>query len=153
LYKACANKRKDIAALLVERGANLSLGPACNRPPLVRAAEDGNDIYIHMLLDSEELRTGDDSKGDQSENAESALFAACKRGHAAVVRSLVGYGADLNCVNDEGKTMLHVAAKEGPRGHGMLSALIQLGIDLDIIDKVFIEALLQDIDVRPAVDH
>ena len=43
----------------------------------------------------------------------SALHAACRSGHAEIVRILISHGADLKAINSKGKNVLHLACQSG----------------------------------------
>ena len=155
ILTAVYHRRKDIANLLVARGATLTLFEAAaageververlldaDAPlvdaysadgwtPLHLAAFFGNHRLAELLLD----RGADPRAVSRNANANTPLHAALAGGHVLAAGLLLGRGADVNAVDGEGWRPLHIAAAgQGPLD--VLKALVAQGADVRATNK------------------
>ncbi|PFH57628.1 hypothetical protein XA68_14767 [Ophiocordyceps unilateralis] len=66
---------------------------------------------------------------------QAAFHIAALNGNTEVVRALRWYLADINAVDDNGKTALHWAVERNSCNEDMIRALINADIDVDLMDK------------------
>ena len=104
LYLAAEGDQLEVAAVLLDAGANPScvVGDACN--PLRRAAESGHAAMVMLLL-------GAGAAVDLGASA--PLFQAADNGHVDVVRLLLDAGAAVDAIPDNGATPLFAASQNG----------------------------------------
>ncbi|MFH1998315.1 MAG: ankyrin repeat domain-containing protein [Planctomycetota bacterium] len=127
LHFACDRGHGDIAVLLIDAGADLSLRDVDGDTPLYWAAYAGHGEVVDMLME----RGG--SADDMNSNQLSPLHYAAMRGHEAVVESLLRQGAKIHAADYEGNTPLHLAAMQNlPR---MVRLLVENGADLECKDN------------------
>ena len=100
---------KEIAELLIQRGANINVSDVFGRSPLHRAAEDGRIDVVKLLI----TKGADVNARDGVNNT--ALHGAAHYGHKRVVEILIESGADLNVKNIDSRTPLHWAVEMGYR--------------------------------------
>jgi ankyrin repeat protein len=67
------------------------------------------------------------------EGSNSPLYAACIKGHEAIVKMLVDEGADVNAYNEKGRTPIHAASS---RGHiAIVKMLVRNKADINSQDE------------------
>jgi ankyrin repeat protein len=142
--------RRDVANLLVARGATLTLFEAAAAgeveraerlldadaeaigaygadgwTPLHLAAFFGHHRLAELLLD----RGADPRAVSRNANANTPLHAALAGGHVMTAGLLLGRGADVNAADGEGWRPLHIAAA-GQAPLDLLKALVAQGADV-----------------------
>jgi uncharacterized protein len=141
----------DLVKLLLERGANANatlktpllmrqhnggdaqLGEGAT--PLMRASKVSDTTLIRMLLDK-----GADPNLRLRNQTTALMIAASRAGRNPgpeqntidAISLLIAKGADINAVNDNGESALHLAV---PRGDGLVRFLAERGAKLDLKDK------------------
>jgi ankyrin repeat protein len=150
ILTAVYHGRKDIANLLVARGATLTLFEAAAAgeveraerlldadasaihaysadgwTPLHLAAFFGHHRLAELLLD----RGADPRAVSHNANANTPLHASLAGGHVLTAGLLLGRGADVNAADGEGWRPLHIAAA-GQAPLDLLKALIAQGADV-----------------------
>ncbi|GBP48310.1 Ankyrin repeat domain-containing protein 50 [Eumeta japonica] len=95
------------AALLLERGADVSKVDREKASPLLVAAFEGHTEICELLLEHEADPEAADAGG------RTALWAAASAGHADTVRLLLYWGACVDNMDAEGRTVLSTAAAQG----------------------------------------
>ena len=129
LYKATYNANPAVAAILLERGANLD-APFADMAALHLAAYHGNLAVTALLLDS-----GADPNVRDIEGGTPLHLAAGYGGNSELVALLLDRGADLHAVSDSnGWTPLHHAAAFGDPG--IAGFLLESGADLEARDTI-----------------
>jgi ankyrin repeat protein len=119
LIAACSRGRLEVAALLLAREADTRpTGIGWN--PLMYASSEGHADVVELLLAH---GCGEIDHQAHSFVGISALHAACRKGRAAVVRALLGAGADPRVVDRYGRTPLWDA---DTRSHEDCVALLQV---------------------------
>ena len=106
LFEAARSGFKDGFKLLLERGANVNVGPDGFTPLHASAASGGKDV-AHLLLEA----GADVNKQDR--NGYSPLHYAVNGGFTDVSKRLLDRGAEPNIRDETGLTPLYLAAKIG----------------------------------------
>ncbi|MEW6350864.1 MAG: ankyrin repeat domain-containing protein [Thermodesulfobacteriota bacterium] len=107
LHAAADADRTDVVRLLLERGANIKSG--LENGPLIRAIVKGHGKVVEVLLDK-----GADPNSERGPNGETPLELAAASGNVAVVRLLLGKGAEIDAGGRV--TPIERAAEEGRPG-------------------------------------
>lgn len=168
-----AKEAKEKLLLAVEKlisdGASLDCTDSSRRTPLHRACASGTRDMIALLL-----RHGPELKGARDRRGNTPLHVVCseRRGSAFDLRTAVSFfidaGVDVNCVNEEGVTALHLIAERGEEEWiSTVELLLQNGAQIGLGDGMgktalhkatvagcaeLVEALLQNGAAVDAVD-
>ena len=105
LYKAAFNGNREVAELLISRGAE------------VNARDPGGASALHICASSRDV----------------VLNKKILGGRVEVAKLLIAGGADLNARDKDGSTALHIAARDGSQKIAEL--LIQEGADINTRDN------------------
>jgi ankyrin repeat protein len=110
LHAAARTNNVAGVRLLLDRGAELDGRDAMGRTPLMWAAQMGARDAVALLLER-----GADPNGQETFSGTTALMqaAASDRADDATVRALVGAGADVRPVDDEGLSAFAWAVRRG----------------------------------------
>ena len=109
----------DILRFFVDGGyCNSDITDASNRTPLYLSAQEGHSEIVDYLLNSPSYQRPRVGLLDMPDsNGNTALHAACSRGHPNIVSTITGayksLSIDIYTVNDNGQTPLHLAAANG----------------------------------------
>ena len=109
----------DILRFFVDGGyCNPDITDASNRTPLYLSAQEGHLEIVDYLLDSPSYQRRCVGLVDMPDsNGNTALHAACNRGHSNIVSTITGayksLSIEIYTVNDNGQTPLHLAAANG----------------------------------------
>ena len=159
LQLAVASGRSDMARALLEAGASPITRDEEGNVPLVTAARGGSQDIVEMLINAKAVLDAADKYGmtalsvaaaagsirmvmtllaaaDNAQvklNLEPGLFAAAERGHGRVLELLIAAGANVNHVDDNGRTPLMRAVNADQVE--TLSILIKAGAKPDIADR------------------
>ena len=107
LHTAAQFGHKDIALMLIEKGANLNEKDSQGSTPLHLAASDQSINAALMLIENGANLSEKNAEGD------TPLHLAAESGHCDVVQMLIENGANPNEKNFYGFTSLHAAAEYG----------------------------------------
>ena len=109
----------DILRFFVDGGyCNPDITDASNHTPLYLSAQEGHSEIVEYLLDSPSYQRPRVGLVDMPDsNGNTALHAACSRGHPNIVSTITGayksLSIDVYTVNDNCQTPLHLAAANG----------------------------------------
>ncbi|KAL6826530.1 ankyrin repeat-containing domain protein [Trichoderma camerunense] len=107
LFAACYEGRADIASLLIQRGADITIQNSAQQTPLYAACGNGHVDVVKLLIQKNaSIKTQDD-------HGRTPLFAACYSGHVEVAQLLIDKGADIMASDKTKSTPLHAAAFKG----------------------------------------
>lgn len=127
LLWAIAYKRHQAVALLVERGADLTVTDRHGRNMALTAALYGRAETLALLADKGVSLAGQDAQG------RTLLMLAAAAGRADNVRLLLEKGLDPNARDPKGRTALMHAAMAGRRE--VVKVLLEKGADADLTDQ------------------
>ncbi len=124
IHFAAMGGHLEIAALLLEAGADLEAGDSDESRPLDVAANAGQIEMVEFLLD----RGADIDRKDN--NGSCPLSFASRAGHADVMRLLIERGADLAAVHEDGASgiLLQSSFRGSPE---VIALLIERGADVN----------------------
>ena len=130
LHGAAENGHKEIAELLIAKGANVNARNRQGWTPLMVAAKRGK-VDIAKLLMIKESDPNPHNKGWTS------LHRAAYHNEVEIVAFLVEMGLDINAKDDQGQTPLHWPANYGKVQ--MVNYLISMGADVNPVatDGIF----------------
>jgi ankyrin repeat protein len=128
LHFAATGGRDDVAAFLLDNGADLQAKDVDGDAPLSWAAARGHDATCGLLLDRGA------TINDTSLTGDTALLNAVRANHHATAQLLIERGADLELPNDYGRTPLLWCARE-TGDHDMAVLLLDAGANIDAADR------------------
>jgi ankyrin repeat protein len=114
--------------LLLERGADPTIGSFERKTPLVAASENGHVETVRLLLGHS---SGKATIDHRSVRGETALWWACFAGRGEVVRVLLQSGADPTTAHKDGTTPVAIAKRrfhvcEGAAGRRQCVAALEV---------------------------
>jgi len=127
LHWASISGRRDIAELLIKKGADINAKDKWGLTPLSRANQLGHREVVNLLLEH-----GVQLPGDLREIQKFAHYAAVK-GHVKLFEQLMQRSKETNLKNLEGGSFLHSAAEGGSRE--IAERLLEEGIPVDQKDR------------------
>ncbi|KAI9579988.1 rabankyrin-5 [Glossina fuscipes] len=144
LWTALELEYEDVAQVLVRHGVDTDCwGPGpegCQQTLLHRAIDENKELSAIFLirsqcdLDSPRQPGPNGEGGEESQDKASPLHLCCQWGLTKVLQTLIGHGANVNSLDAENKTPLHVAIEN--RHEEIISMLLcHPNIDLKLRDK------------------
>lgn len=127
LHVAALHGAKNLARMLLARGANVEDKTHMGRTPLLVAAYHRKEDMAKLFLDYGAHVQAMDAFGS------TALHKAASSSSLNVTRLLLKHGADIEAVNHFGETALHRIA-ENDGGSEVVSLLIDAKIDVEALD-------------------
>lgn len=106
LHAAARDGFFEVAALLIELGANVNAADDWGDTPLHLASSSGEFEIVELLLTNSAIVDFVDSKGD------TPLFEAIRSENLEIVSTLVSMGADVNFENNCGYSPLEIAIQK-----------------------------------------
>jgi len=92
--------------------------------------EKDSHLQVVMLL-IDNMTSVPSNLSKQYKNGKTAVHYACKYGLESMVEKLIERGATMDCVDNEGDTVLHEAARENPE---LVTLLLK--VDKELVNKV-----------------
>ena len=125
---------KEIAELLIAKGANVNAKDKTGSPPLHRAVRKGQEDIVELLI-----AAGADVSVKWKRSEDNLLHAAASRGRTDIVKLLIANGLDVNAKNANESTPLH---QVGHFGHTEVTKLlIEKGADVNAKTKLGLTTL------------
>lgn len=144
LWCALESEQENIASVLVKYGVDTDCwapGPdGCLQTLLHRAIDENNELAAVFLIKSgcdldSPRQAGLDGPTEMSATRESPLHLCSQWGLTKVLQTLIEHGANVNCVDCDNKTPLHVAISN--QHEEIISILLKHPtIDLKVRDKL-----------------
>ncbi|MFC4765615.1 ankyrin repeat domain-containing protein [Dyella koreensis] len=134
LLHACGTGHRDIAARLLEAGADTTLAAANGMTPLAAAVAARRDTLVGLLMEHG-VAADQRLPGDAT-----TLMVAAAMGYPEIAEQLLDAGADINAVDARGHSALHAAAQFGfehndsLRARRLFDALLKRGADVNRAD-------------------
>ncbi|WP_158882676.1 ankyrin repeat domain-containing protein [Rhodanobacter sp. L36] len=134
LLRACGAGHRDVAACLLDSGADASLAARTGVTPLAAAVAARREALVGLLLEHHvaiEQRLPNDA---------TVLMVAAAMGYPEIVDLLLGANAEVDAVDASGRTALHAAAQFGfehndsLRARRLFDALLKRGADINRAD-------------------
>ena len=129
LFYAALTGKKDIAAMLLEKGAKADAQSTGGATPLHAAAQRNDAEMLKILCGGKNKPQLDGKDG----TGNSALFYAAAGGHKKAAEYLLQQGASTAPENNIRNTALHVAAKNGHKE--MVALLLAHGADAKAVNS------------------
>lgn len=123
LHIAASTGRLSLVKYLVQNSADIHLKDKFHKTALIYAIKN-NNIKVIVLL-SKKISTTSVKKETNN------LFGAAKDGNISAVIYFIN-NQDINSIDEDGKTALHIASEEGKTN--VVELLIELEIDKNILD-------------------
>ncbi|HTP39047.1 MAG TPA: ankyrin repeat domain-containing protein [Steroidobacteraceae bacterium] len=135
LLHACGAGHRDVAALLLDKGADASLASTNGITPLAAAVSARRDALVDLLL-QQGVTVDQRLPGEAT-----ALMVAAAMGYPDIAEQLLEGGAEVNAVDARGHAALHAAAQYGfdhndsLRARRLFDALLKHNADVSLTDK------------------
>jgi len=127
LMVAAIHGHKDLASLLLEKGAKVSTKNQDGTTPLIFAAINGQVKIMQLLFKKGASANCHDIYGA------TPLMGAAVKGHSNVADFLITKGADINATLNTGDTAIMMAALNGHEE--VVKVLLQNGADINLRNK------------------
>ncbi|WP_243048117.1 ankyrin repeat domain-containing protein [Dyella sp. RRB7] len=135
LLHACGAGQREVAALLLDQGADATLAATNGMTPLAAAVSARREALVALLL-QHGVAVDQRLPGDAT-----PLMIAAAMGYPEIAEQLLEGGADVNAVDARGHAALHAAAQYGfehndsLRARRLFDALLKRGADVSLADK------------------
>ena len=135
LVRACGAGHRDIAACLLDAGADSSLAARTGVTALAAAVAARREALVALLLQHEV------AVDQRLPNEATAVMVAAAMGYPDIIELLLAAGADVNAVDAGGRSALHAAAQFGfehndsLRARRLFDVLLKHGADINHADS------------------
>ena len=129
LLIACATDKPEIAALLIDKGAEVNKASLDGKTALMFAADHGHLPLVKKLLSKGARLNVQDKMGY------TALFYAAERGHMDILKYLLSKGADPRLKAQHGRTLLMVLAGNAAASREIVALVHRKGVDINAYDS------------------
>jgi ankyrin repeat protein len=135
LLRACGAGHREVAACLLDAGADPTLAASSGVTPLAAAVAARREALVGLLL---ERRVAIDQR---LPNDTTALMVAAAMGYPEIAEALLDAGADVNAIDAGGRTALHAAAQFGfehndsLRARRLFDGLLKHGAEINQADS------------------
>jgi ankyrin repeat protein len=135
LLHACGAGQREVAALLLDKGADTTLAATNGMTPLAAAVSARREALVALLLQNS-VAVDQRLPGEAT-----ALMIAAAMGYPDLAEQLLDGGADVNAVDERGHSPLHAAAQYGfdhndsLRARRLFDVLLKRGADVGMADK------------------
>src|SRR5579859_8066469 len=135
LLHACGAGQRDVAALLLDKGADAALAATNGMTPLAAAVSARHEALVTLLL-QHSVAVDQRLPGDAT-----ALMIAAAMGYPEIAELLLDGGADVNAVDSRGHAALHAAAQYGfdhndsLRARRLFDALLKREANVSLADQ------------------
>ena len=135
LLHACGAGQREVAALLLDKGADATLAATNGMTPLAAAVGARREALVTLLL-QQGVAVDQRLPGEAT-----ALMIAAAMGYPEIAEQLLEGGADVNAVDARGHAALHAAAQYGfdhndsLRARRLFDALLKRDADVSLADK------------------
>lgn len=124
IHYASLRGHKNIAELLITRGADVNARDQYLSSPLHLAARGGHQEVVDLLI-----RNGGYTE-HKNNLGMTPLYFACLEGRNNIAALLIAKGADINTKRSDGETLLHIASAIGNKE--IVELLIKKGLTVNI---------------------
>ncbi len=135
LLRACGAGHREIAACLLDAGADPALAARSGVTPLAAAVAARREALVALLLQHEV------SADQRLPNEATALMVAAAMGYPEIAEQLLDASAEVNAVDAGGRSALHAAAQFGfehndsLRARRLFDGLLKRGADINHADS------------------
>ncbi|WP_426701165.1 ankyrin repeat domain-containing protein [Rhodanobacter sp. Col0626] len=135
LLRACGAGHREMAACLLDAGADPALAATSGVTPLAAAVAARREALVALLLQHEV------AVDQRLPNEATALMVATAMGYPEIAELLLDAGADVNAVDSAGRSALHAAAQFGfehndsLRARRLFDSLLKRGADINHADS------------------
>ena len=135
LLRACGAGHREVAACVLDAGADPSLAASSGVTPLAAAVAARREALVGVLL---ERKVATDQR---LPNDTTALMVAAAMGYPEIAEALLDAGADVNAVDAGGRSALHAAAQFGfehndsLRARRLFDGLLKHGAEINQADS------------------
>ncbi|UKZ77011.1 hypothetical protein TrVFT333_004727 [Trichoderma virens FT-333] len=124
LHRAISNTNLDMCALLLRKGADINKLSFDGKSALELAVETDSQDLVRLLI-----RERSDIVYVRNSAGRTALFCAIEKKNDEMARLLLQSNVDVNCADDSGALVLHLAVDMGLESTALL--LLEYGADID----------------------
>ncbi|MFC5436227.1 ankyrin repeat domain-containing protein [Rhodanobacter umsongensis] len=134
LVRACGAGHRDVAACLLDAGADTSVAARSGVTALAAAVAARREALVALLLQHHV------AVDQRLPNDATAVMVAAAMGYPDIIELLLGAGADVNAVDAGGRSALHAAAQFGfehndsLRARRLFDVLLKHGADINHAD-------------------
>ena len=135
LLRACGGGHAEIAACLLDAGADPALAAHSGVTALAAAVSARQTALVTLLLEHQV------ATDQRLPNAATVLMLAAALGYPEIVEALLAAGADANAVDDAGRNALHAAAQfsfehnDSLRARRLFDVLLKHAADINHADR------------------